>query len=153
MPQMQFSTDVLPAPLGPMRASSSPLFARSDTSRSTERPPKARETRSSSSSAIPAAATPVLLDLAVAATLAGRGAEIELADVLMRAQPLGRAVEHDASVFHHVAVIGDVERHLRVLLDDEKRHAKAITDLAQAVHQFLHRERGEAERQFVHQQK
>src|SRR3954470_4070355 len=123
MPQMQLSTLVLPAPFGPMSAKSSPASSRNDTLSSTLRPAKARCTPRSSSSAIPAAAAAVLLHIAVAAPGA-RAAKIELSDVRVRAKPLRRAVEHHASVFHDVAVVGEVERHARVLLDEQNRHAE-----------------------------
>src|SRR2546426_6358939 len=96
-PQMQFSTEVLPAPLGPMSARISPWRALSETLSRTFSPPKASDTERSSSSAIPAPAPAVLLDVAVAAPLRPRAcSEIELLDVLVRAQALGGAVEHDA---------------------------------------------------------
>src|SRR5688572_32124990 len=152
MPQMQFSTDVLPAPFGPMSASSSPRRAWNDTSCRTASPPNDREMFCSWSSAIPAPAAAVLLHVAVAAALPGAGAQVELADVLVRAQPLGRAVKDDAPVFHHVAVVGDLERHLRVLLHDEQRDPEAVPDLAQALHELSHHERREAQGQLVDQE-
>src|SRR3954468_5756899 len=106
---MQLRMLVLPAPLGPMSASSSPSFACNETSCSTRRPPKASDTDFSSSSAIPPSAPTVLLDVAVA--LARAAAKVELLDVLVCAQALGRAVEHHAAVLHDIAVVGHVERH------------------------------------------
>src|SRR5689334_12879981 len=152
MPQMQFSTEVLPAPLGPMSARSSPLFARSETLRSTDRPPKESETLSRSRSAIPASAAAVLLDITVATPLRRSGAEIELADVLVRTQLLRRAVQHHAAVLHHIPVVRDFERHLRVLLDDEQREAEAVAHVAQASHQLADHEWREAEGELIHQQ-
>src|SRR6476646_10779899 len=136
MPQMQFSTLVLPAPFGPMSASSSPACSANDTCSRTCRPPKARCSSRSSSSAIPAAAAAVLLDVAIAAPSTA-AAEIELGDVGMRAQPLGRAVDHHAAVLHHVAVIGHLERHARVLLDQKHGHVELPADRLQLLHQLL----------------
>src|SRR5438105_4609014 len=119
MPQMQFSTLVLPAPLGPMSASNSPAPSENETRSSTCRPPKVRRSARSSSSAIPAPAAAILLDVAVAAPRTAGAAEIELGNVGVRTQPLRRAVEHHAAVFHHVTVIGDCESHARVLLDEQ----------------------------------
>src|SRR5262249_53423426 len=116
---MQLSTLVLPAPFGPISANSSPEETSSETSSSTVSPPKRRLSRSISSSAIPPPASPVLLDVAVAAALARRLSEIELLDVLVAAQPLGAAVEDDAAVLHHVAVVGDLEREGRALFDQQ----------------------------------
>src|SRR3990172_8333355 len=103
---MQLRIEVLPAPFGPIRHSSSPSRVSNETSCSTCRPPNARETLSSlRCSAIPAPAPAVLLDVAVAAApAAGPDArsEIELADVLVRPQLFRCAVEHDAAVLQHV---------------------------------------------------
>src|SRR5258708_4240383 len=105
MPLMQLSTDVLPAPFGPISAKSSPGAAANDTSSSTTSPPNRSPRRSTASSAIPPPAPAILLDVAIAAARTGAAAEIELLHVGMSAQPLGRTVEHDAAVFHHVAVV------------------------------------------------
>src|SRR5690242_2366494 len=45
--------------------------------------------------------------------------EVEFLDVFVALQALGAAVQHDAPAVEHVAEIGDVERHLRVLLDQQ----------------------------------
>src|SRR5690349_15102340 len=151
MPQMQFSTLVLPAPFGPMSARSSPASAANDTPSRTLRPPKARCSARSSSSAIPASRAAVLLDLAVAAA-SGAAAEVELRDIRVRAQPLGRAVEDDPAVLHHIAIVRHVERHARVLLDQENRHAELAPYGLQALHQLLDEERREPLRQLVDEQ-
>src|SRR3984893_6375036 len=98
MPLMQLSTLVLPAPFGPINASSSPAAAANETSSSTTNPPNRSVRRSTASSAIPPPASPILLDVAIAAPRAGGAAEVELLHVGMLAQPLGGAVEHDAAV-------------------------------------------------------
>src|SRR5262245_21938049 len=109
---MQLRMLVLPAPFGPIKASSSPACTENDTFASTRSPPKASDSRSTASaaSAIPAPAAAVLLDVAVAPPRLTGSAEIELADVLVREQPRRRTVEHDAAVLHHVGVVGGVER-------------------------------------------
>src|SRR5687768_14173066 len=152
MPQMQFSTEVLPAPFGPISARSTPLLAWNDTSCRTASPPNDRETFSNSSSAIPTPATAVLLHVAVAAALPAAGAQVELADVLVRAQPLRRAVEDDAPVLHHVPVVRHLERHLRVLLHDEQRDLQAVPDHAQALHELANHERRETQGELVDEQ-
>src|SRR6266513_2215400 len=151
MPHTQLRMLVLPAPLGPMRASSSPARTSKDTRSRTLSPPKASEmSRNASSadvSAIPAPAPAVLLHIAVVAPpLAAARAQVELADVLVSAQPLGRAVEHDASVLHDVSVVREPERHLRVLFDEQQRGAQPIAYRAQGATELFHDERGEAER-------
>src|SRR3954466_12357744 len=151
MPQMQFSTLVLPAPFGPMSASSSPASTVNDTPSRTFRPPKARWSARSSSSAIPASRAAVLLDVAIAAART-RAAEIELGHIGVRAEALRCAVEHHPPVLHHIAIVRDIERHARVLLDEENRHAELAPYGLQALHQLLDEQRRESLRQLVHYQ-
>src|SRR3954453_1018005 len=110
MPLMQLSTLVLPAPFGPINANSSPALTLNDTSSSTVSPPKRSVRCSISSSAIPSPAAAVLLDLAVAPPALAGLAQVKFLYVLMTAQPLRAAVEHDAAVLHDIAVVGDRER-------------------------------------------
>src|ERR1700746_1585639 len=107
MPLMPLRALVLPAPFGSISAQTSPGAGANDTASSTTSPPKRSVRRSTASSAIPPPAPAILLDVAVAAARARGVAEIELLHVGMLAQPLGRAVEHDAAVLHHVAVVRD----------------------------------------------
>src|SRR3981189_550783 len=146
MPLTQLSTLVLPAPLGPINANSSPAASASDTPSRTVRPPNRNVRRSISSSAIPSPAAAILLDIAVASSLAALSAaflttlaaEIEFLDVGMAPQTLGRPVEHDAPAFHDVAVVGDLQRHGRARLDDQDGDAELAADFAQAAQQILH---------------
>src|SRR5437870_3370084 len=106
MPLMQFSTLVLPAPLGPISASSSAGSTASETRSSTVSPPKLKPSSSISSSAIPSPIAAVLLHRAIAAAgPPARLAEVELLDVGMVAQACGVAIEHDAAVLQHITVI------------------------------------------------
>src|SRR3954468_6281711 len=150
-PLMQLSTDVFPAPFGPINASSSPACASSETSRSTCRPPNESDTPERASSAIPPPAAAVLLDVPVAAAGAA-AAQIKLLHVAVRAQPLRRAVQHDAAVLHDVAVVRELQRDLSVLLHHQHRGTEAGADCAQALDQLAHNERREAERNLVDQQ-
>src|SRR5262245_36255755 len=155
MPQTQFSTEVLPAPFGPISANSSPGCAANDTPSRTCSPPKASETpsiRNAGRLSIPAAAPAVLLDVAIAAAALAAAPEIELADILVTAQPLRRAVEDDAAVLDHVAVVGDLERDLSVLLDEQDGGARLFADRREAAHQLLDDERREALRELVDEQ-
>src|SRR5512145_757037 len=114
---MQLKALVLPAPLGPMRANSSAGSTANDRSSSTVRPPMRRFRFSASSSAIPPPAAAVLLDIAVAAARPAAGlAQVELLDVGMVAQARTVAIEHDAAVLQHVAVVGDGEGNCSALL-------------------------------------
>src|SRR6185436_11287189 len=118
MPLMQLSTLVLPAPFGPIRASSSPASTCSDTSVRTVRPPNRSDRCSIASSAMGRLPFRSLSERAIAAALLAAGlAEIRLLDFAPATQFGGGALEHDAAAFEHVAVIGDCERHADVLLD------------------------------------
>src|SRR5215471_19176286 len=152
MPLMQLSTDVLPAPFGPISARSSPGSAANETSSSTTRPPNRSVRSSTASSAIPPPAPAILLDVAIAAPRAGGAAEVELLHVGMRAQPLGGTVEHDAAVLHHVAVVGNGECDRGALLDQQDSDRKLAPDLGEALRQVLDHHRREAERELVDQQ-
>src|SRR4051812_18606190 len=152
---MQLSTDVLPAPLGPMSARSSPRFTSRDTPSRMRRPPsdsdtslRDSDTSLSASSTIPAAAAAILLHVPVAAAFA-RAAKIELLDVAVGAQPLGCSIEHDAAVLHYIAVVRYVEREPCILLDQQHRDAGLGTHRLQALHQLLDQERREALRELV----
>src|SRR5450756_2560851 len=50
-------------------------------------------------------------------------AEVEFLDVLVLAQLGPGPVQHYTSIFHHVAVISNRQRHVGVLLDDKERDA------------------------------
>src|SRR2546425_4346497 len=152
MPLTQLSTLVLPAPFGPIRANSSPASTANETPSSTVRPPKRSVSRSIASSAIPPPAAAILLHVAVAPPFTAVMAEVELLDVRVAAQALGGAVEHDPAVLHHVAVVGDFERHRRALLDDQYGDAELTPDFAEAMQQVLHDHGCQAERELVDQQ-
>src|SRR5437764_15269883 len=109
---MQFSTEVLPAPLGPISARSSPCLTSKETSSRTFRPPKARDTPESASTGltIPAPGPAVLLDVTIAASRTASRAEIELADILVRPQSVRRAVQDDPAALHDVGVVRGIER-------------------------------------------
>src|SRR5690242_1848462 len=120
-----------------MSARSSPDSTPKDTPSRTCSPPKASRTSRSSSSAIPAARAAVLLHVAIAAARAD-AAKIELRYVRMRAQPLWRAVEYHAPVFHYVTIVRDIERETRVLLYEEHGHPELTPYGLQPLHQLLH---------------
>src|SRR5262245_49823234 len=138
---MQLKALVLPAPLGPISANSSPTSTASDSLSSTVRPPNRRFRSSTSSSAIPPPAAAVLLDVAVAAALAARLAEIKFLDVGMVGEARLVAVEHDAAVLQNVAVVRHLQRHGRALLHQQDRDAELAPDLQQPRHQVLDNDR------------
>src|SRR5262245_52564637 len=146
MPLMQLSTLVLPAPFGPISANSSPPSTANDTLSRTTRPPKRSERLSTVSSAIPPPAAPILLDRAIASPLAARLAEVELLDLTVIAQPPAIALQHDAAVFQHVAVIGDGKCHRGVLLDDDDGDTEVAADVDQPLHQVFDHNGRQAER-------
>src|SRR6516164_1693407 len=68
----------------------------------------------------PAFTTSVVLEVAVRLACADLvEPEIELLDIGVLAQTFCRALEDDAAVLHDIAMVGDVERHGRVLLDQK----------------------------------
>src|SRR5215470_536359 len=148
MPLMQLRTLVLPAPLGPMSANSSPDATASDTSSSTVRPPKRRRSRSTARSAIPSPAAAILLDVAIAPARAADLAEVELLDVGVIAQALGAAVEHDAAVLHHIGIVRDGEREGGTLLHQDHGEGELAADVDETLQQVFHHDRRQAERQF-----
>src|SRR5262249_37938525 len=152
MPLTQLSTLVLPAPLGPMSANSSPCSTARDTPSSTVRPPKRRVRCSTASSAIPSPAAAVLLDVAVAPAFAAGAAEIEFLDIGMAAQALGCAVEHDAAALHHVAVVGDLRGSRRALFEGRDGEAGPTRDLGEPAQKARDYARRKPERQLVDQQ-
>src|SRR5690349_4736291 len=150
---MQLSTLVLPAPLGPIRASSSAGATLSEIPSRTVSPPKARCKSSMASSAIPPPIAAVLLDLAIAAALSGGGSpEVELGDVGVLGEPGGAAVEHDAAIFQDIAVVDDAQGQGRVLLDDQQRQGQRAADGEQALQEIGDDDGGEPQRQFVDEQ-
>src|SRR5437867_3020712 len=112
------SSVVLPAPLGPITERISPRGTSRLTRVTACTPPKALDTSRISSCELmpgsrePSLASPVVLHVAVALALPhARQSEVELLDVLVVGDRLRVAVEHDAPVLHHVAVLGELERH------------------------------------------
>src|SRR6266545_7085335 len=122
------SSVVLPAPLGPMTETRSPWVTSRLTRLTACTPPNALDTSRISSSALigrsrePAFPPAVVFDVAVALALPDSAeAQVELLDVLVLADRLGVAVQHDAARLHHVGVLGGFERHRHVLLGQAHR--------------------------------
>src|SRR5262245_51990976 len=78
-------------------------------------------------------------------------AEVGGGDLLVGAQSLGRAFEYDGAVVDHVHPVGELQRHLRVLLDEEHADALAL-ELPDRAHHHFHDERREALRRLVEQE-
>src|SRR2546422_10387421 len=70
--------------------------------------------------------------------------EVELLHVGVLAQRLHRTVQHDPSVLHDVAVLGDGECHRRVLLDEQHRQLLLAIEPLDDLEDLLDEERGEA---------
>src|SRR4051812_44727358 len=83
--------------------------------------------RASSQPPLPALETLQVLE--TLALIAG-AAEIEFLDVLIVAQLVGAAVEHDLPLFHDVAVACHRQRGAGVLLDQQDGDAEVAVDLA-----------------------
>src|SRR5574338_1661722 len=78
-----------------------------------------------------------LLPAPLAARAAFLDAEIELADVFLLAQRRATVLHDDAPVLEHVAVVGGVERHVGVLLDQQHRRPALAVDAHDDVEDFL----------------
>src|SRR5947207_1883800 len=155
---------VLPAPFGPITEKTWPCATSRLTRVTAWTPPKAFETSRISSCALIWAAPPsevscepplaaaVVLDVAVALSLADpREAEIELLDVLVLADRLRVALQHDPPVLHHVAVLRDLERHRRVLLGEQHGDMLLAVQAEDDVEDLLHEHRRQAHRGLVEQ--
>src|SRR5580700_7773365 len=153
MPLMQLSTLVLPAPFGPISASSSPASTWSDTSLSTARPPKRSERFSTASSGIRPLLCGRLPQRPIGtAFVAARLTQIGFLNLTPAAQFGGGAFEYDAAGFQHVAVVGDSERHARILLHQKDCDAKLASDARHAPCQILDHDGRQAERKLVDEQ-
>src|SRR5262245_54054964 len=124
---------VLPAPLGPITERISPGCTPNPTRDTAWTPPNDRDTSRISScgplmrrrSREPPLPPAVVLHVPVALALADAGeTQVELLDVLVLADRLAVPVEHDPAVLHHVGVVGEAERHRRVLLGEQ--HGDAL---------------------------
>src|SRR5205085_1107495 len=78
-------------------------------------------------------------------------AEIGARDALVAAQLVGGAAEHDATLLEDVPAIGDGERRLRHLLDDQEREA-VVTQTRERLEYLGHETRRQPERRLVEQQ-
>src|SRR3984893_13982106 len=100
----------------------------------------------------PALAAPVVLEVEIGLTGADFvEPEIELLDVGVLPQGVGRALEYDAAVLHDVAVVGDVERHGGVLLDQEHGQAALFAQPVEDAEDLVEKPRRPAERGLVEQ--
>src|SRR5665213_4030143 len=133
---MQLKRLVLPAPLGPISASSSPAAASNETLCSTRRPPNASEMSWTSSSAMVRPRQSLVPRVAIAAPGAARAAEIVFLDARVGAHGGAVAFHGDFAVFQNVGVIRHLQRDDRILLDQDERQPELLFDLAQPFHQL-----------------
>ena len=87
-----------------------------------------------------------------AALFAARLAEIGFLDFAAAAQLRGGAFQHHAPVLQDVAVIGDLQRHAGVLLNQQNGDAELLPDAGEPPRQIFDHHRRQAERELVHQQ-
>src|SRR2546428_257155 len=98
----------------------------------------------------PSLAAPIMLHVAVALPLADAGEpQVELLDVLVLADRPGVAVEDDAPVLHHVAVLSEPERHRGVLLGEQDGDARLTVHAADDLEDLVHQHRRQAHRGLV----
>src|SRR5690606_13292301 len=89
----------------------------------------------------PALAALVGLQVLERAALFAAASQVELPDVLVVDQLGLRAVEHDLARLHDVAVAGRVQRHARVLLDQQDGDLQFAIELADDAEHLLHQQR------------
>ena len=94
----------------------------------------------------------VMLDVAQALAPRIGDAEIEFLHVLVGGELLRGAVEDDAAGLQDVAVVGDIERALRVLLDQQHRHLHLVAQLCDHLIDPVDDQRREAQRRLVERQ-
>src|SRR6058998_3478547 len=100
----------------------------------------------------PALAPAVVLHVAVALPLADAGEpQVELLDVLVLADRPGVAVEDDAPVLHHVAVLREPERHRGVLLREQDSDARLAVHATDDLEDLVHQHRRQPHRGLVEQ--
>src|SRR5687768_2510292 len=174
------STVVLPAPLGPMTDTISPRGTSKLTRVTACTPPNALLTsRMETSASEPAAALPdlpsiaaraeslfkrpselaqppfapaVVLHVAVGLALPDPGQpQVELLDVLVLADRLRVAVEHDAAALHHVAVLRELQRDGGVLLGQQDGHAFLAVQPAHGLENLVNEHGRETHRRLVEQ--
>src|SRR4051794_2689618 len=75
-------------------------------------------------------------------------AQVRLADLLVVAQRLGLVGEHDVARLHDVAAVRSLQRHQRVLLDEQDGGSLRI-DLADDLEDLVHEDRRQPERRLV----
>src|SRR5690606_19980631 len=89
------------------------------------------------------------------ASLAARAgfldAEVELADVFLVAQRRAGVLHDDSSVFQDVSVVGRVERHVGVLLDQQHRGSALAIDAHDDLEDLLRELRRQSQARFVEQ--
>src|SRR5262245_20508012 len=132
MPLMQFSRAVLPAPFGPISAATLPSSASMLTFRRTRSPPKLSERSSISRMrimSVPAPDPAILLHVAVASIALALLAEVELFDIAVLQQPIGRAGEHHAPILQDVAVMRDAEHTPDVLINNQHGQSELAIEL------------------------
>src|SRR3984893_12920738 len=97
--------------------------------------------------------SPHLLSLPAAGTAdaAVLDAEIELLDVVFLQKARAGIFHHDAADFQHITVVGEVQGHIRVLLDEENGHPLFPVDPADDVEDLLDEPGGEPQRRLVQQ--
>src|SRR5262245_36818252 len=127
-----FRSVVLPAPFGPMTDTIDPCRTAKSTPRTACTPPKDFDVPWTSScksgpaaprstpSAQPALTPAIMLDVPVALAMANAGeTQVELLDVLVVADHGRVPVQDDPPALHHVGILGEAERHGRVLLREQ----------------------------------
>src|SRR5439155_16987668 len=84
----------------------------------------------------PAFTATVMLDVAVAPPPCGPETQVKFFDVLVLAQGLRTAVEHDSAVLQNVAIVGHTQSRGRVLLGEQETDAFLLVQTPHNVEDF-----------------
>src|SRR5271166_331467 len=135
--------------MSPSWRASARLLRCSSPSRSRKRPKRASPIIATSRE--PPLAAPVGLHRLEGAPVLPRDAEIELAYVLVHAQGIGRAVEHDAPSLQDIAETRNFKRDIGVLLGEQERDALLLVEAADDLENLLDHLGGEPHRRLIEQ--
>ena len=99
----------------------------------------------------PAFAAPVMLDVTIAPAPCRPKAQVKLFDVLIVAQGLSAAVEHDPAILQDVPIVGNPQSHCRVLFGKEKTDAFLLVETSYNIEDFRDQLRRQAHRGLIEQ--
>src|SRR5262245_12753039 len=86
----------------------------------------------------PALASPERLEILEALAGVAAAPEVELLDILVGAERPTRAIEHDSALLHDVTVVGHLQGHVRILLNQQHGDAELAVEALDDREHLLH---------------